>query len=228
MQPNSTALRKRTQITKANRIMLLWIAISSVIVGSTLVVAFVLGQKLFYNEKVLVEKQKTVTTLERNNAAIPELQNQVRILDTSEALAAAKARDEDQSLQVILDALPSDANSPALGASLQDKLLSGINGLVIESLQVDLVKGIESFSAGDTEDASLSGLENQITFRFSVSGSEKALKEVLTNLERSIRAIDVTSLRIESQGEKQLMTVQARAFYEPARTLELYDKVVRP
>lgn len=230
MQPNNAAIRKRTQITKANRTMFLWIAASSVVIGCALVVAFFLAQKLIYNERVLAEKEKTVSTLNANNAIIPELETQVRVLDTNEALKSVRASDDDQTIQAILDALPSDANSLALGASLQNKLLAGINGLTLESLQVDPVVGVESLSEGaNTEqDASASTVSaNQITFQFAVSGSQEALKQVLTNLERSIRAIDILSLRIESQGSSQLMSIQARAFYEPAKTIELTDKVVK-
>ena len=140
-----------------------------------------------------------------------------------------KANQNDNAIQVILDALPSDANSNALGASLQQKLLVGIPGLVIESLQLDPVVGVESLDASNTTDASsATDTSNQITFQFAVSGSQDALKNVLTNLERSIRTIDILSLRIESQGATQVMTVQARAYYEPARTIELKDKVVKP
>lgn len=225
MQPNANvALRKRTQISKANRTMFIWIAASAAVVGAALVIAFTLTQQLFYNEKVLAEKNTTIDILKNNNAVVPELESQVRALDASAVLASAKAKPNDQALQVILDALPADANDLALGGSLQNKLLAGISGLKIESLNVD------SFSTdGTTEDASVSASGmNQITFQFAVSGNQTALKKVLTNLERSIRAIDILSLRIESQGSTQLMSVQARAFYEPARTLELRDKVVRP
>lgn len=229
MQPNNTAIRKRTQISKTNRMMFVWIAISSVIVGIALVVAFSLVQQLLYNERVLAEKENTVTILKHNNSVIPELQTQVRVLDANEALRLVRASEENQAVQVILDALPSEANSPALGASLQNKLLTGINGLTIESLQVDPVQGVEILAEdASVEDASASGDgANQITFQFSLSGSPEALKQVLTNLERSIRAIDILTLRIESQGANQLMSVQARAFYEPARVLELKDKVVK-
>jgi len=141
---NSAAIRKRAQINKANRTMFLWIAISSAIVGSAVVVAFFLGQQLFYNEKILAEKTTTIQTLEANSAVIPELETEIRILDTNEALATSKVNDDDQTVQVILDALPSDANSLALGASLQTKLLTGVEGLRIESLQVDPVVGVES------------------------------------------------------------------------------------
>lgn len=230
MQPNSAALRKRTQIAKANRTMFLWIAASAALIGCALVVSFFLAQKLFYNEKVLAEKEKTISILKSNNAVVDELETQVRALDASEVLASVKANPTDQTIQVILDALPSVANSTALGASLQSKLLAGIPDLRIESLQVDPVVGIESLSQDTTsEDASAAvDSPNQITFQFSVSGTQDALKQVLTNLERSIRAIDIMSLRIESQGTTQLMTVQARAFYEPAKTIQLQDKVVKP
>jgi hypothetical protein len=225
MQPNNTAIRKRTQISKANRTMFMWVAISSIVVGIALVVAFSLVQQLIYNERILAEKEKTVATLKANNAVIPELQTQVRVLDTNEALGLVRASDEDQAIQVILDALPSDANDLALGASLQKKLLSGIKGLTLESLQVNPVAG--AGGASSEVDASAAGGANQITFQFTVSGNQDALKQVLTNLERSIRAIDILSLRIESQGSSQLMSVQARAFYEPTKQVELVDKVVK-
>lgn len=231
MQPtNTVALRKRTQIAKANRTMFLWIAVGSVIVGCALVVAYFLGQKLLYNERVLAEKEKTVAILKSNNEVIPELETQVRVLDTNEALKSVLASDDDQTLQVILDALPAEANSLALGASLQNKLLAGIPGLTIESLQVDPVVGVESLSdinASEQDASATDAAGNQITFQFSVNGSPEALRQVLTNLERSIRAIDIMSLRIESQGDKQLMSIRARAFYEPAKTIELTDKVVQ-
>jgi len=230
MPPNNAALRKRTQIAKANRTMFLWIAASSAIIGCALVVTFFLSQKLIYNEKVLNAKEKTISVLKANNAIVSDLETQVRVLDTNSALASAKSSDSEQTIQVILDALPSDANSLALGASLQNKLLAGIPGLTIESLQVDPVIGIESLgSAGSTQDAStVTDTSNQITFQFAVSGDQTALKQVLTNLEKSIRAIDITSLRIETQQSKELMTIQGRAFYEPARTIQLQDKVVKP
>ncbi len=230
MQPNNAAIRKRSQITKANRTMFLWIAAGSVVVGCALVVSVFLGQKLFYNERVLAEKDKTVSTLKANNDIVADLETQVRVLDTNDDLKSVKSSDGSQSIQVILDALPSDANSLALGASLQTKLLAGISGLTLESLQVDPVVGIESLAEGSAteQDAATSNSAgNQITFQFSVSGSPDALKQVLKNLERSIRAIDIISLRIESQGSNQLMSIQARAFYEPAKTLELVDKVVK-
>jgi len=230
MKPNDTALRKRSQIAKANRTMFLWIAAASALVGFAVVASIFLGQKLIFNEKVLLEKNKTVSTLNANNRVVEELQTQVRVLDADENLAKVKATDADQAIQVILDALPSDANSLALGASLQNKLLAGIDGLVLESLQVDPVIGIESLSDSAIQSGAASSTagDNEITFRFSVIGNQNALLQALTNLERSIRTIDITNLKIENQGAGQVMTVSGRAFYEPLKVVTLYDKAVKP
>lgn len=229
MQPNEVAMRKRTQIARANRVMFGWVAAVSVVVGFGLVGSIFLAQKLFFNEKVIAEKETTVSTLKSNNANIAELEAQVRVLDSNQALIDSKAKSDDQPIQAILDALPSEANSLALGASLQNKLLSDINGLTLQSLQVDPVLGVEQLGGDPTiQDTTTEIVSNQITFRFSVSGTTEALKDVLDRLERSIRAIDVLSVRIESQGNSQVLTAEARAFYEPAIVVELKDKLVKP
>jgi len=229
MKPTNTAFRKRSQISRANKTMFLWIAGASALVGFAVVASIFLGQKLLFNEKQLVAKNHTISTLTANNAAIAELQTQVRVLDTNASLTKARAKDTDKAIQTILDALPDDANSLALGASLQTKLLAGIPGLTIDSLQVDPVDGVETLTSGAVEaGASPVASVTQITFRFSVSGTQDALRQALTNLERSIRTIDITTLQIENQGNTQKMTIEARAFYEPTKNVVLYDKVITP
>lgn len=228
-QGNDVAIRKRTQIANANRTMFIWIAVASALVGTALVLGIFMGQKLLYNEKVLGEKQNTVSTLAHNNSVVGDLEQAIRVLDTNSALSSVKANESDQAVQVILDALPSEANSFALGSSLQNKLLTGINGLTIDSLQVDPVIGVETLTSDTaTEDASATGAESgEITFQFVVSGDQNALRAVLSNLERSIRTIQVTAVRIETQSTGPQMTVQGKAFYEPAKVIELQDKAVK-
>jgi hypothetical protein len=231
MQSKGTAIRKRTQIASANRVMFLWVAGISVVFGVSVVAAVFLAQMLFFNERVLQAKDKTISTLDADIKNVDPLQKQVNVLNTNQALESIKAKPDDQAVQVVLDALPSDANSLALGASLQNKLLSGITGLTIDSLQVDQVAGVESLDTSssysvDTTTAS-SGSQNQITFSFSVNGDETALKQALVNLERSIRTINISNLKIESQGSTRMMTVQASAYYEPVRDVKIIDEVIK-
>ncbi len=228
-QGNDAAIRKRTQIANANKTMFIWIAIASVLVGSALVVGIFMAQKLMYNEKVLGEKQNTVSTLDHNISVVDDLENEIRVLDTNAALMSVKANESDQTVQVILDALPSEANSFALGSSLQNKLLAGIDGVSIDSLQVDPVVGVETLTSDTSTSTSSSSKSEtgEITFQFVVTGNQDALRAVLNNLERSIRTIEITSVRIEIQATGPKMTVQGKAFYEPAKTIELEEKAVK-
>lgn len=233
MANNSMALRKRAQIAKANRTMFLWIIAASLIVGASVVVAIFFGRNLIYNEKVLFAKNETLNVLRDNNEAVPELENAVRVLDTNDALASIKANPTDQNIQVILDALPADANSLALGASLQSKLLKDIGGLKLTSLQVTPVAGIESLdeSAEVVAEEPVEGEEtlagSEINFQFSVTGSQDELKQVLVNLQRSLRLIDVRTLTIASGDDSGLtLTVEGRAFYVPAKSIEMTDKEI--
>lgn len=230
MATKEVALRKRQQIAKANRTMFLWVAGVSVIVGFAAVGSIFLMQKLAFNQKVINEKNNTVSVLTKNNAAVAELEENIRLLDTNEGLNSVKANPEDKALQVILEALPADANSLALGSSLQQKLIAGIDGLTLESLNVIPVAGVEVSDDSAVQDASTATDEaqNQITFNLAVSGDANALKALLERFERSIRAIDITNLVLEQANGKLTMTIDGRAYYEPARTIELKDKVVRP
>ena len=215
MQPKSVAFRKRAQIAQANRMMFLWVAVVSVVLGFALVGSIFLAQMLMFNERVLQEKDNTIKILDSNNNNVNSLESEIRALDANQALIDSKARPEDRALQVVLDALPSEANAEALGASLQNKLLVGAT---LTSLQVDSVSG--SASNGKS-----SG--NEIAFRFSLAGDEKSLQQVLRNLERSIRTIDIVSLKIENQGGSRVLSVSARAFYEPKVVVQLKDKLVK-
>lgn len=229
MQQKNVAFRKRTQISMANRTMFIWVACVSVVFGVALVASIFLVQILIFNEKVLAEKNKTITTLDLNIKNIEKLESSVKTLNFNESLNSIKAKSDDQPLQVVLDALPSDVNSLALGASLQRVLLYNIPGLSLDKLMVEPVEGIENLkSFGGIVDGFYDEVsDNIIRFSFSVTGDSGALRKVLQNLENSIRTIKVVSMKIESQNQVGVLTVQARAYYEPMSKVELKDKVIK-
>lgn len=228
MEKKTPAIRKRQQITKANRTMFLWVAAASVVVGFSLVMAIFLWQKISFGEKVLAEKSKTLATLTQDLERIPALRDNIRLLETNTSLKETRLKDDDRAVQSVLDALPADANSTALGSSLQSKLLAGVSGVTLDAIKVDPVIGVE------TSESTVVGTDagqNKINFTFTVSvasSNPDGLRDVLLRLERSIRAINVTSLTIEQQGTRLVMSAAGHAYYQPAQVIELKEKVVRP
>lgn len=213
MPDKQTAVRKRQKIQDSNKAMFLWVAGASVIVGFAVVVSWFLWQQTAFKMKVASAKEETVNTLKANNEAVTTLRDDIRVLQTNAALREAKLDDDSNAVQVVLDALPADANPLALGASLQQKLIAGISGLKLESLNVDPILQDDPES------------ENIITFTVVVSAEDpNKLKDLLTRFERSIRVIDIDTLSVEGSDDEYTMTISAHAYYEPAKTITLEDR----
>lgn len=224
-------LRKRQQIMRTNQSMFIWIAGVSVVVGISIVLVVFLVQSIWFGEKVIAEKRKTESILDKNLSVIPALKDNVRVLNADENLKLTRLNDTDSAIQSVLDALPAQANSTAMATSLQTKLIGGVSGISIESLKVQPVSGVEIATTATASSDSSDPTSNMIGFSFSVSAStnnQDALREVLLRIEKSIRPFNITSLSVEGQGSRVVLTVAGVGYYEPAQTSELKYKVVRP
>lgn len=210
------AMKKRQVIANSNRMMFVWIAIMSAVIGICAVVGYFLFQQILFKTKVTNELDNTSSVLHKNNQNAQTLIENVRVLETNQALNSAKAQPSEKALQVVLDALPADANTLALGASLQQSLLTGVNGVTVDSLTV--------LPQGDT-----TASDGQLAFSVVVrSADASSLKDLLNRIERSIRIIDVDSVALEKSNTGYTMTVQAHAYYQAEKTVQLTDKVVKP
>lgn len=232
MEKQGAGLRKHQQINRTNKVMFIWIAGVSVIVGFSAVLIVFLAQRILFGEKVIAAKNDTVSVLQKNLDTVSALRDNVRVLNTNEALASTRLSDSDSALQSVLDALPADANSTAMASSLQERLLSGIPGVTIQSLNVDPVNS-DGSSTSDSSSTGASGgsTSHTIGFSFSVStalNNQKGLRQVLLNIEKSIRPFNITNLSVESQGSQIVMTVSGVGYYDSAQTVQLTDKVVHP
>lgn len=225
------AIRKRQQIAKASRLMFIWVAVASVVVGASAVLIVLFAQKLAFNQRVINAKYATIDNLNHNISIVDELKDNIRVLNTNEALLRLKVPADKDAVQVVFDALPSTPNSAALGSSLQSGSLLGQQDVKIESLTLTPISGVEDSATGDDSNfvADEGAVEeNAISFEFSVSVAQdnaNALKAVMQKLEQSIRAINVTSLRFEKQGDRLMMTAKGYGYYEPATKVELQEGI---
>ncbi|HMS93299.1 MAG TPA: hypothetical protein PKD28_02805 [Candidatus Saccharibacteria bacterium] len=233
MKKDDVTLRKRAQVSKANRTMFFWVAGMSVIVGFSAVASIFLFQRVMFNAGIIREKQNTASTLKENISALDSLKKDIAALNSNAILRDLRAHPDDSALQVVLDALPSQANSLALGASIQDRLLKDldieIDNLTLDeggddSLGFDTSSTDGAAEEGDTGSEAATPNTNtvmSIPFTLSVRAqSPNVLRELLTRLERSIRTINVRSLKIEQQGDEIQLTIEAVAYYQLEKVME--------
>ena len=223
------ALRKRQQIDSSKRTMFIFVAVAAFVSGMALVVSFFLVQQIWFQGRVISQKQATVNTINANLKAVDGLKDNIRLLDTNEALNSVKSSDDSSAVQAVLDALPTEPNADALGASLQVMFVGAIDGLTIESLSVTDPSDEGALTASGSDSEPESNDPNLgIGFSMSVSGSAEQLKALLARFERSIRVIKIDSLSVEASKDSLTMDIEGRAYYQPAYDVKIDKKVIKP
>lgn len=221
MATPQAGMKKRQVIANSNRAMFIWIALASAIVGVCLVVGYFMVQQIMFRGRVAAKAEGTATTLRKNNVAAKSLIENVRVLGTDSALNSIKARPDDRALQVVLDALPADINTLALGSSLQEKIIGEAAGVKIESL---VLEGASTETAASDSDSL-----GTVPFILTISSSDaNALRDMLLRMERSIRTLDIDTLALEKTDTKYTLSVTAHAYYQPGKTVQLKDEVEKP
>ncbi len=214
------AMRKRQVIADSNKTMFMWIAGMSAVVGICAVLALFLIQQIVFRTQVTSRLDETASILKKNNKVAETLVENVRLLEVNPALNSIKAHPEDKALQVILDALPADNNSLALGSSVQEKLVATIPGITIDSLIIE--PSTDESTVGESDSYT-------VPFKLVISSADaNPLKDFLLKLERSIRVIDIDALTLERTEGRYTLVLAAHAYYEPAKVVELKDDVVKP
>lgn len=223
-----TGVRKRQQIANANKQMFIWVAVAAVVVA----VCFVLGlnfvQRIIYQAKVNGEISSTADTLAKNVKTIPALMTEVDTLKTNTNLTLSNLMsDNSTAFQVVLDALPTEDDRTALGASLQQKVLTP-SGVSIEQISVTDSSGA---AASATDGAAGSGVKptaQPITFSIVLNGSYSAIQSVIKDIERTIRPITINSIDLQGTDDKLQATINATTYYVPKVNYSLGSKEVQP
>lgn len=221
-QKNIEIVKKQSLIDQTRKSVMLWVAGASAVIGAAVVISFLLFQTLLFNSKVIKAQAATAQRITSNINAIDELKGNVRVVGGDEKLKLPniKSSSDARPLQAVLDALPADDNRLALGASLQQKILHDIPGLQVDSLSVD------QSGAMSTTGAAV-GSDGELGFSVSMSGSPEALKQALSNMERSIRAINIITISATSSGNTVNMQLNGTASYQKPISLDLTERKIK-
>ena len=200
---------KRSLIGKANSM----IFIAAIIGSVSLSVAVVSGKFLLdrhnYQVKIMREKRTARDTLKENVKTLSTLKTNLVSLDQTT-----------YNSQVVLEALPSQYDYPALGSSLE---------LIAEKSAQD--KSKFKFSGTDLGDApekqSSSPVPFAMPFDTVVAGPTDKTLQFLLDLERSIRPFRVNTMELKGDDDGVSMTLTAESYYQPTKNLEITTKEVK-
>lgn len=216
---------KRALIDKANTTTVIAAGIATFLVIFTLVSAKALTSQMAYQNKVIGGKKDTLKRLESNLEARDSLVSSYKAFVATPqnsiggSTAGTGERDGDNA-KIVLDALPSKYDFPALTSSLEK--LTAANGLGIET-----ITGIDDEVAQGAQAASSAPQQVPIAFQIKVKGPYIKLQDFVKATEKSIRPIKVQKQSIMASENGISLDITAETYYQPEKSLELKKEVVK-
>lgn len=214
---------KRVQIDKANGRVVVIIAVASFVSVFCLMASKALLSQQAYQNRVIKEKGKAVKQLQENIKATESLVSAYSTFTSapSNVLGGNPNGNGDKdgdNGKIILDALPSKYDFPALTTSLE-KLLS-------TNVKIESITGTDD-EVNQQNTASPSPQPIEMPFQITVSGSYASTQSLINTLEKSIRPFQIKSIDITASNADLHTTIKASTFYQPEKSLTITKKEVR-
>lgn len=223
----TASFTKRALISKANSTMVAATAIAAFIVIFSAVASKALFDQAMYQNRVLSTKKKALATLQSDLSAVDNLKKSYEsfVGTPRNVLGGNPAGTGDQdgdNAKVVLDALPSKYDFPALTTSLE-KLINS------QGLEIQAISGTDDEVQQSANQTSTTPEPIAVPFQVRVGGSFESVKSLLNVFERSIRPIQVQKVDITSEGKggSTVAVIDATTFYQPEKSLQIKTEVVK-
>lgn len=216
---------KRLQIDKANTTMVIVVAASSFIFVFSLIATKALWSQRGYQQRVISKKEKARDQLKANVTASKTLVTAYQSFITQQqnviggSSTGTGAKDGDNG-KIVLDALPSKYDFPALANSLS-------NLLTTSKITTNNISGNDDELAQENNAASNDPKAVSIPFDVSVTGSSSNIQNLITIFEKSIRPITINSLSFSGSDSSLTLAIKGNTYYQPAKSLTISTEVVK-
>lgn len=221
--PEST---KRVLIDKANVTMVVTVSIAAFITIFSLTATKALLAQRSYQSRVIVKREKARDQLQANKKAADTLVSSYEqfVSEQQNVIGGSSTgsgeRDGDNA-RIVLDALPSKYDFPALTTSLE-KLAKGQNLTLVS------ITGIDDEAAQQQAASSNTPQPVEMPFKVEVKGNYDSIQNLIAVFERSIRPFSVNQLEFTAgQGTEVSLTVDAKTYYQPEKSFEFKSEVVK-
>lgn len=217
---------KRVQINKANLTVVVTVSIAAFVTIFSLVAVKTLWTQRSYQSRVITARETARDQLKENIDAADKLTASYKTfvgasVNVIGGNAAGNGERDGDNARIILDALPSKYDFPALATSLE-KLTNG-QGLAIES-----IVGIDDELNQSATAESPTPQPIEMPYKLSVKGDYASAQKLIGVFERSIRPFVVNELVLSANdGGTVQMTMDAKSYYQPEKSLQFKKEVIK-
>jgi Tfp pilus assembly protein PilO len=210
------ASTKHIQIKDITSSTVVIVSLTVALLAFTVVTSKYLLDMSVYQANVISKKNDVNKILEENVKSVNVIVAEFEAFDsTPESIIGTN----DPNSKVILDALPSKYDFPALISSIQN-VASG-RSYTIESISgTDAELTIEQAPSGDP-------VVVPIPLTISVRGDYDGVKQFIRDLELTIRPIKIQKLTVSGSGSGLAVSVQAETYFQPGKNFTVSQEQIR-
>lgn len=217
---------KRALIDKANVTVVVAVSIATFVTMFSLVSCKALLSQRAYQSRVIQAQEKARDQLLENVQNVEALNKSYEVFAQENpnviggSSSGSGERDGDNP-RIVLDALPSKYDFPALTTSLE-KLIKA------EGLGITSITGTDDEVAQQGVPASNEPQPVEIPFKVGVLGNYDAVQKLLLVFEHSIRPFKINQLEFKASESGALtVDISADSYYQPERGFEFKTEVVK-
>lgn len=221
----TTSFTKRTLISKANSSMVLATTVAGFVLVFTLVASKSLVSQMNYQNRVISTKKTALSHLKDDLAARNSLQESYEDFITQNpnvlgGNVTGTGEKEGDNAKIILNALPSKYDFPALTTSLE-KLITDQN------LKIAGISGTDEEASQAANATSPNPQPIAMPFQVQVNGSYQSVQNLVDVMLRSIRPFKIQTLEMTGDPSNMTARIAAQTYYQPEKSLKITTKVVK-
>lgn len=216
---------KRMLVDKASQQVLITAGIAAFVVIFCLVASYSLFGQMMFQNRVASAKKNTLNQLKSNITAVSSLKESYDNFTSASpnvigGVPGGTTQQDGDNGKIILDALPSKYDFPALATSLE-KLMSS------QGVQINSISGTDDEVAQSAVSSSSTPQPVPMPFEFTATGSYDSIKNLSSALEASIRPIQVQSMTVTSTNDGLTLTVKGQSYYQPEKIFAVGTQVIK-
>lgn len=219
-------LTKRVAINKANGQMMIVLGVASFVTVFCLMASKALWSQNAYQARVIDASNTAQKQLASNISAYNQLTSSYEsfVSQSTNVIGGQSSGGGDNggnNSQIVLDSLPPAYDFPGLASTI-DKILTTHN------YDVTNITGTDDQISQQTNTSSPNPTPVPIPFSFTVSNTNYlGVAQLISALQTSIRPIAVDTLNVSGGGNNMTATVTAHTYYQPAKSLNITEQVVK-
>jgi hypothetical protein len=241
---------KHLQIHKANNMMFIAVGIATVVSVFSLISSKALLGESSYQHKVLKQRHQAADQLKKNIESAKALKQQYDAFEDQNpniiggrggvdlAIALSEGQDQNGAVtvkgqvvkltgqdgdnaKIVLDALPSRYDFPALISSIEK--IANLDNAPLQS-----VTGTDESisSAQDSASTAVPSAQQPMPFSITTQTDYNTTQTLVKDLERSIRPMDISRFSLHGNGTSMSATIESSTYFQQPIQLRIIEKEV--